>query len=567
MDTAAVLDAVSRLALEWRAMGLERGERVAILSENRPEWLLTDYALLGAGAVSVPIYTSLSTPQIEYILSNAGAAGIVVSSAELLARVTSIRARLPELRHVVAMDAPPGGDPSVIPFREMIRRGGELRLRDPDAFHRIAAAARPEDLASIIYTSGTTGPPKGVMLSHGNFASKVEATRKLFDFTPADRALSFLPLSHIFERTADYVFMRCGVTIVHVALEHLLDCLPSMRPTVIASVPRLFEKMREKIESKAAGASPLQRRLFIWAREAGRETRLAPLTGGAPPGAGARLRGAILDRLVLARVRAALGGRLRYAISSGAPLSRDVLEYFIMLGLTITEAYGLTETSVITINDPKRVRPGTVGRAVEGVEIRIQEDGEILTRGPGVMQGYFKDPEATARVMEGDWFHTGDVGSLDAEGHLSITDRKKDLIITSGGKNVAPQTIENAIRSTGMVAQAVLIGNGRRFLSALLVPEPESLARMCRETGVPPAPVESAIAHPEIVAAYERAVRAALRDFAAFEQVRKITLLPRDFSIESGELTPTLKARRREIEARYRAQIEAMYGDEGPDRP
>jgi len=548
-------------------MGLERGARVAVLSENRPEWLISDYALLAAGAVPVPIYTSLSPAQIEYILSNSGAWGIIVSTPELLGKINGIRPRLPDLKLVIVMDAGPGAADPVAVFKEVVKRGGELVGRDPDAFRRVSAAAQPSDLASIIYTSGTTGPPKGVMLTHANIVSNVEATGALFDFTPADRALSFLPLSHIFERTADYLYMSYGVTIVHAAMEDLPEALRAMKPTVIAAVPRLFEKMRDRIESRVAGLPETRRRLFRWAHDAGRAACLAPLTG-APAPVVARLRYALADRLVLRNVRANLGGRLRYAISGGAPLPRDVLEYFISLGVTIVEGYGLTETSpVIAINDPRALRPGTVGRPIHGTEVRLGSDGEILARGPGVMLGYFNDAPATALALEDGWFRTGDIGALDGDGFLSITDRKKDLIITSGGKNIAPQPLESALCASGLIAQAVVIGNTRRFVSALIVPEKEAFARLCSDLGVRAEPRAEAIAHPMVVAAFQRGVEAALRDFAAFEQVRKFTILTREFSIEEGEMTPTLKIRRRVVEERHRREIDAMYVDGGTVAP
>jgi long-chain acyl-CoA synthetase len=354
------------------------------------------------------------------------------------------------------------------------------------------------------------------------------------------------------------------VSIVHVALEHVPEALRAMRPTVIASVPRLFEKMRERIEAAVAKSPSRNRRLFAWAREAGRTVNLGPLTGSPRPGFALRLRYAVADRLVLRRVRAALGGRLRHSISGGAPLPRDVLEFFTCLGVRIVEGYGLTETSpVIAINDPRSIRPGTVGRPLPGTEVLIAGDGEVLVRGPGVMQGYFNDPEGSARALEGGWFHTGDIGALDADGYLSITDRKKDLIITSGGKNVAPQPIESALRATGLIAQAVAVGNARRFVSALLVPEREALGRLCEKLGIPAEPVEAAVARPEVLAAFDRAVACALRDFAGYEQVKRFTILTKEFSIEDGELTPTMKVKRRVVEEKHRAAIDAMYRDAG----
>jgi long-chain acyl-CoA synthetase len=455
-------------------------------------------------------------------------------------------------------------DPAVTPWRDLMRRGAELLLREPDGFTRIAHAAEPSDLASIIYTSGTTGRPKGVMLTHANILYNVEEMGAIFGFGPSDRALSFLPLSHVYERMMDYVYFQCGVSIVHVRLEDLTECLRAMRPTIIASVPRLYEKVRDAVDEKIARASPLQRRLFDWARRAGEEVRLKPILHGSRPGFAARLRYALADAIVLRKVRAGLGGRLRVAGSGSAPLPRDLLEYFITLGVEITEGYGLTETSpVIAVTSPGALRPGTVGRPIPRTEVRIAGDGEILVRGPGVMRGYWDDPESTAAALEGGWFHTGDVGALDPDGYLSITDRKKDLIVTSGGKNVPPQAIEQALGGTGVIEQALVTGNGRRFITALIVPERTSLERACREAGVEPFPVEEALRHPGVLGFYQGAVDAAMHDFAAFERVKKIALLPRAFTIEEGELTPTMKVRRRAVEERYRALIEAMYVETG----
>jgi long-chain acyl-CoA synthetase len=556
------------MALAWRSLGIERGDRVAILSENRPEWLIADYALLAAGGVSVPIYTSLKPAQIRYILANAGARALVVSTPDLLARVLSVKADLPDLHEIVLMDG--AGDPEseVLSWRDLMGRGEELRRRDPDAFTRIAHATGPSDLASIIYTSGTTGEPKGVMLTHGSFVSDVMATREVFDFRRSDRALSFLPLSHVFERTVDYLYMACGVTIVHVALEDVAASLPAMQPNIIGSVPRLYEKMHERIRQKVAEAPPFRRRLFHWAREAGRRARLEPLMGGPAPSLGARLRFALADRLVLSKVRAGLGGRLRIIVSGGAPLSQDLLHYFVTLGLNIAEGYGLTETSaVVTVNDPKGIRPGTVGRPIPGIQLRIAADGEILVRGPIIMKGYYGDPEATAAVIRDGWFHTGDIGEVDADGYLSITDRKKDIIVTSGGKNVAPQVLEQALAGTGMVSQAVVIGNGRRFISALLVPEPRALEGICRQNETGSLPMEEAVEHPAVVEAFRRAVDRAMSEFASFEQVKSFALLPHEFSMETGELTPTMKVRRRVVEEKFRDRIERIYREAEEARP
>lgn len=569
LDSAGVRSAVDRAVLAWRGLGLERGDRIAILSDNRPEWLISDYSLLAAGAVPVPIYISLTAPQIRHILADSGARGIVVSTRELLERVLEVRPALPALEHIILMDAgPQGPEPPVMAWRTLMERGSELRLRDPDAFERIARAAGPSDLATIIYTSGTTGDPKGVMLTHANFLSNVKAVQKVFSFTPADRALSFLPLSHVFERMADYVYMMAGVTIVHVSLEEVAGALTSMRPTVLVAVPRLYEKMRERIQEKVAAASSPQRSLFEWARELGRRACLEPLLGGEPPSAGTRLQLAIADRLVLRKVRAGIGGRVRTAVSAGAPLPREVFEYFAALGILICEGYGLTETSpTLTVNHPGAIRPGTVGPPVDGVELRIATDGEILARGPGIMKGYFNNEEATREAIVEGWFHTGDIGELDGEGCLRITDRKKDLIVTSGGKNVAPQPLEQAILATGKVSQAVIIGNGRKFISALIVPEPAGFETIRAAAGLGGLPRSEALAHPRVVEAFRAIIEDAMRPFATFEQVKRFALLDGEFSIESDEMTPTMKIKRRIVEQRYRELIESFYAPAPEERP
>ncbi|HXI03340.1 MAG TPA: long-chain fatty acid--CoA ligase [Candidatus Saccharimonadales bacterium] len=566
LDSRAVLEGVERLCLAWRGLGLQGGERVAILSENRPEWVLTDYALLASGVVPVPIYTSLTPPQIEYILSNSGAVGIVVSTPELLGRLMEVRHRLPDLKHVILVDSAGREDPGVIPWNDLMGRGRELKLRDPDAFTRLARTAGAGDLATIIYTSGTTGEPKGVMLTHGNLVSNVLGIQEVLRFTPSDRALSFLPLSHVLERTADYLYMLSGVTIVHVEIEEIAAALPAMRPTILVAVPRLYEKMRDRIQEKVAQAPALRRRLFGWAREVGRRVFLEPLAGGPSPSLADRMRLAIADRLVLSKVRAGIGGRVTCAVSGGAPLPRDVLDYFLTLGIPIAEGYGLTETSpVLAVNDPKAIRPGTVGPPLPGVEIRIADDGEILARGPGIMRGYFHDPESTAEALRGDWFHTGDVGDLDSRGCLRITDRKKDLIVTSGGKNVAPQLLEQALTSTGLVSQAAVFGDRRKFISALLVPNFEAVERMLRARGRAWPGAKEAVRDELVQEIFHRTVEEAMRSFARFEQVKRFALLPEAFTIESGELTPKMSIRRRIVEKKNRDLIESFYHSEADE--
>jgi long-chain acyl-CoA synthetase len=553
-------EGVARMTLGWRHLGIDKGDRIALLSENRPEWVITDHSLMAVGAATVPIYTSLTAPQIEYILANSEARAIVVSTADLLSRILAVKDNLPHLRYIVLMDDHESPGLSVMGWRELMKTGARLLINDPDAFERLARAARENDLASIIYTSGTTGPPKGVMLTHRNFVSNVLASQAVLHFHHTDRALSFLPLSHVFERTVEYVYLHCGVSIVHVDLEDVAACLPAMKPTVFCSVPRLFEKVKERVEARVASSPALRQKLFHWAKSVGRQVNYAPLVGEDRPGFGLKMKYLLADKLILSKVRAALGGRLRFAVSGGAPFSGITMEFFTSMGIMLIEGYGLTETSpVIAANSPARLYPGTVGPPLPDVEVRIAEDGEILTRGPGVMKGYFKNPEATAKVMDGDWFRTGDIGKLDDNGCLSITDRKKDLIVTSGGKNIAPQVIEAAIKSTGIISQAVVIGDRRKFISALIVPDPAAMERIAEKTGqLGPGAADN----PAVQEAFMKAIDEATKEFAGYERVKKIRILTRDFSIEEGDLTPTMKVRRRAVEEKYKELIESMYREE-----
>jgi long-chain acyl-CoA synthetase len=558
ISSAEFRRAVEELSLGLRALGVEGGDRVAILSENRPEWAFADLATLAAGAVDVPIYPNLTPVQVLYILKDSGARALFVSSAAQAAKIDEIRAQLPALLHVIRMDDGPGGT-TLAAVRE---KGRPALAADPGAVRRRVGALGPDDLATIIYTSGTTGEPKGVMLSHGNIASNVAAATAVFPvFGPDDRALSFLPLCHIFERMAGhYLMLSRGVTVAYAeSVEAVPANMGEIRPTVMFSVPRLYEKMHARIQEKVAADPPLRQRVFRWALGAGLES-FRHRVAKTPAPASLRLRRAIAERVVFAKIKRRVGGRLRVFVSGGAPLSRELAEFFGAVGLLILEGYGLTETSpVITVNRPDDFRPGTVGRAVEGVEVKIAPDGEILTRGPHVMKGYYKKPEATAEAIDAEgWFHTGDVGFLE-DGFLTITDRKKDIIVTSGGKNIAPQPIEGALKRSPLIADAVMIGNKRNFASALLVPKFDALEKWAAARGISFRDREDLVGRPEIVAHYEQAVKEATDGLARFEQIKKIALLPREFSLEGGELTPTLKVKRRVVEQKYKDMIDRMY--------
>jgi long-chain acyl-CoA synthetase len=553
--------AVEETSLGLRELGVEKGDRVALLSENRPEWAIADLATLTAAGVVVPIYGTLPPAQALYILNDSEAKVCFVSTAAQLRKLAEIRGQARHLRHVVRMEAAPA--PDTLSLDELRGRGRDALARDPQAVRRRAAEARPDDLATLVYTSGTTGDPKGVMLSHRNIVSNVEASRQIFmEFGPSDVALSFLPLSHIFERMAGYYMMvAAGATIAYAeSVEQVPANMAEVRPTVMCSVPRLYEKMYARINEKVASDPPARQKVFRWALGVGREV-FRHAVEKSSPGPLLKLKHALANRLVFSKVKDRVGGRLRVFVSGGAPLAREIAEFFGAAGLTILEGYGLTETSpVITCNRPGDFRPGTVGKPIPGVEVKIADDGEILTRGPHVMQGYFKKPEATAEAIDAEaWFHTGDVGMFDADGFLVITDRKKDIIVTSGGKNIAPQPIENLLKTNAYIAEIVMIGNKRHFPAALVIPKFENLEKWAREHGVPFTSREDLVARPEVVELYDRTVRELTAHLAPFEKIKKLALLPREFSLETGELTPKLSVKRRVVEQKYKDVIDRLY--------
>jgi long-chain acyl-CoA synthetase len=551
---------VQALSIGLQELGVGRGDRVAILSENRPEWAIADYACLAARCTDVPIYPTLPAKQAEYILHDSGAVAVMVSSAAQLEKVMKIRERLPALAHIIAFDDSATG-PGVLRFEQLVDRGRAARERHPD-WRASALEVVEDDLATLIYTSGTTGDPKGVMLSHGNIASNVTTSVGLFSFTAEDECLSFLPLSHIFERMfGHYCMFHAGVVINYA---ESVDTVPAdmeeIRPQLMASVPRLYEKIYARVLDNVRTSSAHRKRIFAWAREVGERWAEATIARR-PVSPALRLQRALADRLVFAKLRARTGGRIRFFISGGAPLSPDITRFFYAAGLPILEGYGLTETSpVMAVNTFKNHRLGTVGKAIPGVEIRIAHDGEIVTRGPNVMCGYFNKPQATAEAIDDEgWFHTGDIGLIDADGYLSITDRKKDLIVTAGGKNIAPQPIENLAKTSKFVASAVMIGDRRPFPIMLVVPNPAQVKGWAEHKGLPDGDLEQLLDHPDVRQKIEREVRMTLRDLAQFEMPKKLLILQKDFTVEAGELTPTLKVRRRIVEEHNRPAIEALY--------
>jgi long-chain acyl-CoA synthetase len=554
--------AVEELSMGLRALGLERGDKVAILSENRPEWAFADLATLAVGAVDAPIYSTLTPPQVLYILNDSESKVVFVSNEAQWRKLAEVRAQARHLKHVIRMDPVPLE--GTLSLDEVRARGREALAGDKDAVRKRTAEVQPDDLATLIYTSGTTGDPKGVMLTHWNLTSNVLAAAKVFRELGADDvALSFLPLCHSFERTAGHNFMLyCGATIAYAeSVEKVPENMQEIRPTLMCSVPRLYEKMYARVNEKVASDPPLRQKIFRWAIGVGREA-FRHRVAKTQPGAWLGFKFALADKLVFSKIKERTGGRLRLFVSGGAPLAREIAEFFGAAGLLVCEGYGLTETSpVITCNRPNEMRPGTVGKPLEAVEVRIAEDGEILTRGPHIMKGYFNKPEATAEAIDAErWFHTGDIGVIDADGFLTITDRKKDIIVTSGGKNIAPQPIENAIKTNPFFAEVVMIGNKRNYACALVVPNFETLEKWARAQGVSFGGRAELIAEPRVVAYYEQLVRDLTPHLAQFEKIKKIALLPQEFTLEAGELTPTLKVKRRVVEQKYADVIGRLYG-------
>jgi long-chain acyl-CoA synthetase len=552
---------VRSVSLGLQAIGVAKGDRVAILSENRPEWTECDHANLNLGAVTVPIYSTLLADQVRFILDNSQAKALVLSTQAQMEKVRSILGSLPGLLKIVILDAPASGAPDrTIPWKDLLQAGETAHRADPRRFETARARVSREDLASILYTSGTTGDPKGVMLTHGNFASNVNATLRLIPFSENDLTLSFLPLTHVFERMVEFAYLSAGATIAYAeSIDTVPQNLLEIRPTVMASVPRVFEKVHARIMDTVQTSSSVRRLIFGLALKVGRANARATLAGRRAPLV-ARLLHPLTDRLVFVKVRERLGGRLRFLISGGAPLSPEIAEFFYAAGVRILEGYGLTETSpVIAVNTLDRTRIGTVGPIIPGIEVKIAEDGEILVRGPNVMKGYFRDEEATRAAIKDGWFSTGDIGLIDPDGFLKITDRKKEVLKTSGGKMVAPQPIENLLKTDRFISQAVLIGDRRKFISALIVPDHAWIESYAKLKGIPYKTVEGLLEDSRIVDLVRRRIEAKMAALPSYERIKKFRLLPRDLTQESGEMTPTLKLKRRVIEKNHASEIESMY--------
>lgn len=553
---------VEEFGLGLAALGVERGDRVGIISESRPEWVIADLGALFLGAFDVPVYPTLTPKQIEYIFDNAQVKVVVVSNQSQLSKILRVLPQLRRIKRIIIMgDQNPGGDDFVLTFQQVYNLGSEFGSKHEGYLRNSLARIRPDDLCTVIYTSGTTGNPKGVMLSHHNFASNIISSAQVIPFNQEDVLLSYLPLCHSFERMAGYyTATACGATIAYAeSIDTVRDNLVEVRPTVVTSVPRLFERFYNQIQKQFDSVSPFERKVFDWALDIGRRYVKARRFGVVSPFLEARHR--IADKLVYQKLKARVGGRIRFFVSGGAALAREFGEFFEALGIKIIEGYGLTETSpVITVNPIDDYKFGTVGKSIPGVEVKIAPDGEILTRGPHVMKGYWNDRVATREAIESDgWFHTGDIGMFDSDGYLVITDRKKHLFVSSGGKNIAPQPIERLFLQNKYIDQFILIGDRRMFLSALIVPDFEALKRYASSLGIDYHDESDLVKKDEIIRFMEKNIQEMQRDLSHYERVRKFTLLDKPLTIENGEITPSLKVRREIVEQRYADAIERMY--------
>jgi long-chain acyl-CoA synthetase len=564
LSTKEFGERVRHFSLGLRELGLGPGDKMVVLSENRPEWVMADFAALCRGALTVPIYTTLVSEQARYIIDDSDAAIVVVSNEEQWRKIETARSGLDKVRHIITFlpKAPAG----VLTMEEVCDMGRKADAADPGLFEREALRVRPEDEASLIYTSGTTGVPKGVILTHGNFLSNILGVTEVIVFSHEDTVLSFLPLSHVLERMVTFCYIYKGCSIAYAeSVETVGQNLVEVRPHIMVSVPRVFEKIYAKVMDNVIAGSGLKRRIFFWAAGVGREYGALKISG-APIPAGLALRRSIAHRLVFSKIIAKTGGRVRFFVSGGAPLSKDIAEFFYALGLVILEGYGLTETApCLAANTFEAIRFGTVGKAIPGVEVRIAPDGEIVARGPNVMKGYYKKEAETREVFDGDWFRTGDIGRFDEDGFLIITDRKKDLIVTSGGKNVAPQPIENLLKTIPCIATAVVVGDRKRFVAALVVPDFAKLEDHARSAGIPFEDRPGLVRDRRIIDFVMSEVDRAMSGLAPYERIKKIALLERDFEIERDEITPSLKVKRAIIEKRYKGVIDGLYAEEAGD--
>jgi long-chain acyl-CoA synthetase len=563
ISSAELIERAENIALGLHSIGLRKSDRVAILAANSPEWTLTDAGCQFAGIVDVPIYTTLADNSVCYITNDAGARIFFIEDQKTFERIGGIFSDCKTIEKLIFFNADGIEAENAMSLAELEADGAKLKKEHPELISELSKSIAPNDVATLIYTSGTTGEPKGVMLSHANILSNVIDAGENFSFSERDVPLSVLPLSHVFERSGMYLYLFNGMA-VHYAesIEKISDNLREIRPTIFVGVPRLFEKVYAKGKTNAANASPLKEKIFDWAIETGKEYALRK-EKGERISFFLGVKHSIADKLVFSKFREVFGGRLRFCITGGAALSNEIFLIFNGASVKIMQGYGLTETSpVITSSNPINVKLGTVGKPIRNVQIRFAPDGEIEVQSPGVLLGYYNKPEATREVFTDDgWFKTGDIGELDDDGFLKITDRKKELFKTSGGKYIAPSPIEQMIKSSRYVSQVVLIGNDRKFPSALIVPNFDQLESYAKSESLNLNSAQEFCEHPKIIELLEKQVGETTKDLSKYEKVKKIALLKDELTIESGELTPTLKVKRRVVNDKYKDMIEKIYSE------
>ncbi|MBN1154936.1 long-chain fatty acid--CoA ligase [candidate division KSB1 bacterium] len=543
-------------------LGVKKGDKIALMSENRSEWVITDLGILSLGAVNVPIYPTITPQQIEYILNNAQVKLIVVSRPKLVQKITKIWKNTPTLEKIIVFDFEDSdANENIISYQQMLADGENYAAKNPNFFDEAVANVKSDDLCGIIYTSGTTGSPKGVMLAHSNIYANVEGGLQTLNINESDTFLSFLPLCHVFERMAGfYLAIGAGAAIAYAeSIDTVVKNLGEVKPTIMTSVPRLFERIQSGVLKNAEAGSPIKKKIFNWAFDVSDKYMNALFRNKL--NVFLKFRYHIATKLVFSKLHQKVGGNLKYFISGGAPLARDVAEFFFKAGILILEGYGLTETSpVIAVNRETDFKFGTVGQVLPNVEVKIASDFEILTRGPAVMKGYYRDPNATKEVIDDEgWLHTGDLGFLDEDGFLHITDRKKNIIVTSGGKNVTPSVLENQLISSPYIEQVVIIGDKRKYLTALIVPNLEAIQKYATDMNTKFNSIEELIKDQSVHNLIRSEINRVSGLFARFEQIKRFTLLPKEFTIENDELTPTLKVKKNVILKKYAAEIEAMY--------
>ncbi len=558
ISTQEFAEMVKQFSLGLKELGLGAGDKMIILSENRPEWVVSDIACLSLRGITVPIYTTLAPEQVKYIIQDSDAKIVICSNPELWEKIEAVKGQLEKVTHYISFD--PGVPEWVISFEKVMEKGKQMDRDNPELFEKMSLEVKPDDLATIIYTSGTTGPPKGVMLTHSNFVSNVTSASSLLPFSDKDTGMALLPLSHSFERMVTYCYIYKGCTIGYAeSFDTVAQNFQELRPHVMAVAPRVLEKFYSRVMDNVLANSALKKKIFFWAMKVGRKFAQKKLEKQPVHGI-LNFKKKIAHKLVFSKIIANTGGRVRFFVSGAAPLSKDIGEFFYAMGLVVMEGYGLTETSpAISLNTFENLKFGTVGPPIPGVEVKIAEDGEIFAKGPNVMKGYYKKEEETKEVFEGEWFKTGDIGHIDDGGRLVITDRKKDIIVTAGGKNVAPQPIENLLKANPYIENVIAIGDRRKFISALVVPNFQKLEEYAKLNNIPYEKISDLVNNENVLHFIEGEVDRSTPNLATYEKIKKVSLLDRDFEMDKGEMTPTYKVKRNVVEEKYRSIIDAMY--------